>query len=92
MMENSLSRTKVNMKGKVPEIEKTLELVRVLQEKQQVGGWVGGWVGMGANTLFLSLLSLFENGSVSVLIHPPSNTHARTHAGRRRNVHPLQPG
>jgi len=36
-MESSLSHTKVNMKSKVPEIEKTLELVRVLQEKQTEG-------------------------------------------------------
>jgi hypothetical protein len=32
-MESSLERTKLNLKSKIPEIEKTLELVRVLQEK-----------------------------------------------------------
>ena len=37
LMENSLSRTKLNMKSKKPEIEKTLELVRILQEKQMEG-------------------------------------------------------
>lgn len=36
-MESSLERTKQNLKGKIPEIEKTLELVRVLQEKQEAG-------------------------------------------------------
>lgn len=33
-MENSLIRTKANMKNKVPEIERTLELVKALKEKQ----------------------------------------------------------
>jgi len=33
-MEGSLERTKQNLKAKIPDIEKTLELVRVLQEKQ----------------------------------------------------------
>lgn len=37
MMENSLERTKENLKAKMPEIEKTLELVRVLQVKQEAG-------------------------------------------------------
>lgn len=34
LMENSCERTKLNLKAKIPDIEKTLELVRVLQEKQ----------------------------------------------------------
>jgi hypothetical protein len=33
-MEQSMGRTKVNTKGKIPEIERTLELVRFLKEKQ----------------------------------------------------------
>lgn len=33
-MESSCERTKLNLKSKIPDIEKTLELVRVLQEKQ----------------------------------------------------------
>lgn len=33
-MESSCERTKLNLKAKIPDIEKTLELVRVLQEKQ----------------------------------------------------------
>lgn len=36
-MENSLERSKINLKSKLPEIEKTLDLVRVLQQKHEAG-------------------------------------------------------
>jgi hypothetical protein len=68
-MEGNMARSKANTKAKIPEIERTLELVRFLKEKQ-VGQGAGVDIDQMVHTLRWQVLSAGEGRDVDFAVQP----------------------